>query len=169
MTQQNNGFLYVGSLTKPYYDAAVMSAESIKDYWPEAKCMLFTNEPWVAERRDSRIFDKIVTNVPAHCRAKLWALNRTIFDKTAYMDADTYCESEDIKYIFDELTDNEDMVMTANRPYNAKVVYFTNDRELRHYEDEDKKLIWKEETIRTVSHCTQCTLGNLLPTTESSV
>ena len=103
--QPNNGFLYVGSLTKPYYDAAVMSAESIKDYWPEAKIMLFTHEDWVQEPRDSRIFDKIVTGVPAHCRAKLWALNQTIFDKTCYMDADTYCEHEDIKYIFDDLPD----------------------------------------------------------------
>jgi|TARA_R110002167_G_scaffold20450_1_gene75001 hypothetical protein len=141
--QQNNGFLYVGSLTKPYYDAAVMSAESIKDYWPEAKCMLFTHEDWVQERRDSRIFDKIVTGVPAHCRAKLWALEKTIFDKTCYMDADTYCEHEDIKYIFDDLPDEYDMAMTTNRPYNAKVVYFKKDRELTHYEEEDKKLIWE--------------------------
>ena len=141
--QQNNGFLYVGSLTKPYYDAAVMSAESIKDWWPEAKIMLFTHEPWVQERRDSRIFDKIVTNIPCHCRAKLWALNQTIFDKTCYMDADTFCESEDIKYIFDDLPDNFDMAMTTNRPYNAKVVYFMKDRELTHYKEEDKKLIWE--------------------------
>ena len=45
--QQNNGFIYIGSLTKPYYDAAVMSAESVKDYWPEAKITLFTHEPLV--------------------------------------------------------------------------------------------------------------------------
>ena len=56
---QNNGFLYVGSLTKPYYDAAVMSAESIKDYWPEAKCTLFTHKDWVNETRDNQIFDRI--------------------------------------------------------------------------------------------------------------
>ena len=143
MTSQNNGFLYVGSLTKPYYDAAVMSAESVKDYWPEAKCTLFTHEPWVNQNRDSKIFDKIITNVPAHCRAKLWALEQTTYDKTCYMDADTYCEHEDIKYIFDELPDDYDMVMTINRAYNAKVVYFTNDKELTHYEKEDKKLIWE--------------------------
>ena len=59
MSQQNNGFIYIGSLTKPYYDAAVMSAESVKDYWPEAKITLFTHEPWVNEKRDSKIFDKI--------------------------------------------------------------------------------------------------------------
>ena len=141
--QPNNGFLYVGSLTKPYYDAAVMSAESIKDYWPEAKIMLFTHEDWVQEPRDSRIFDKIITGVPAHCRAKLWALEKTIFDKTCYMDADTYCEHEDIKHIFDELPDSYDMVMTTNRPYNAKVVYFTKEKELTHFEEEDKKIIWE--------------------------
>ena len=62
MSQQNNGFIYIGSLTKPYYDAAVMSAESVKDYWPEAKITLFTHEPWVNEKRDSKFFDNIVTS-----------------------------------------------------------------------------------------------------------
>ncbi len=141
--QPNNGFLYVGSLTKPYYDAAVMSAESIKDYWPEAKITLFTHEPWVNERRDSKIFDRIETNIPVHCRAKLWALDQTHYDKTVYMDADTYCEHEDVKYIFDELPDEYDISMTTNRPYNAKVVYFTKEKELEHYNEEHKKLIWE--------------------------
>ena len=141
--QPNNGFLYVGSLTKPYYDAAVMSAESIKDYWPEAKITLFTHEPWVNERRDSKIFDRIETNIPVHCRAKLWALDQTHYDKTVYMDADTYCEHEDVKHIFDELPDEYDISMTTNRPYNAKVVYFTKEKELEHYNEEHKKLIWE--------------------------
>ena len=41
---------------------------------------------------------------------------------------------EDVKYIFDELPDDYDMVMTENRPYNAKVVYFTKEKELRQLE-----------------------------------
>ena len=47
MERHNNGFLYVGSLSKVYYDAAVMSGESIKDYWPEANLTLFTHKKWV--------------------------------------------------------------------------------------------------------------------------
>jgi len=139
----NNGFVYVASLTKPYYDAAVMSAMSIKDYWPEAKLTLFTHKEWVDERRDPLIFENIITNIPVHCRAKLWALDQTPYDLTCYMDADTYCESEDIKYIFDQIDDDHDMSMTINRAYNAKVVYFTEDKELRHYKQEDKELIWE--------------------------
>lgn len=147
--QPNNGFLYVGSLTKPYYDAAVMSAESIKDYWPEAKITLFTHEPWVNERRDSKIFDRIVTNIPVHCRAKLWALDQTTYDKTVYMDADTYCESEDVRTIFDELPDDHDMVMTCNRPYNSKVVFFTKERELEHWREPDKSMIEKYAVVHS--------------------
>ena len=33
------------------------------------------------------------------------------------------------------------MAMSCNRPYNAKVVYITRDKELTHYKPEDKELI----------------------------
>ena len=142
MERHNNGFLYVGSLSKVYYDAAVMSGESIKDYWPEANLTLFTHKRWVDDRA-IRVFQNVVTDVPVHCRAKLWALDQTPYNKTVYMDADTYCESEKIQDIFEELPDDYDMVMTENRPYNAKVVYFTNEKELRHWQSPDKEMIWE--------------------------
>ena len=50
---------------------------------------------------------------------------------------------DEINAMFDELPDSHDMVMTTNRPYNAKVVYFTKEKELTHFEPEDKKLIWE--------------------------
>lgn len=142
MNKHNKGFLYVGSLSKPYYDAALMSGESIKDYFPDAHLTLFTHKDWVTPRAH-RIFENVITDIPVHCRAKLWALDQTPYEKTVYMDADTYCESPRIVDIFDELPDDYDMVMTINRAYNAKVVYFTNDRELRHYRQSDRELIWE--------------------------
>ena len=72
-----------------------------------------------------------------------WALTKTPYDITCYVDADIYCQSENIKDIFDELDDDHDMAMSCNRPYNAKVVYITRDRELTHYKPEDKELIKK--------------------------
>jgi len=142
LSQPSRGFIYVASLTRPYFDAAIQSADSIKDFWPDAKITLFTHKDWWDEKyRD--IFDNVILDIPVHCRAKLWALERTPYDLTCFMDADTFCESEDIRHIFDQLEhdDEYDMAMTCNRPYNAKVVYFTNDKELRHWKEPDKSMI----------------------------
>jgi len=140
MEKHNEGFLYVGSLSKVYYDAALMSGESIKDFYPEANLTLFTHKDWVTDKTH-QVFQNVITDIPVHCRAKLWALDQTPYAKTVYMDADTYCESEVIKDIFDELPDDHDMVMTTNRPYNAKVVFFTNKEELTHYKEEHLPMI----------------------------
>ena len=96
--------MLVASFSKPYYDAAVMCADSIKDFYPEAKIAIYTHI-------------------------------------TAYIDADIYCQHEDVRYMFDEIDDEHDMAMTCNRPYNAKVVYITRDEELTHYKPEHKKMI----------------------------
>ena len=138
--QPTKGFMLVASFSRPYFDAAIHAADSIRDYYPDAKIALYTHKEWWDEKyRD--IFDHVVLGVPAHVRAKLWALTQTPYDITCYVDADIYCQSEDIANIFDELDNDYDMAMSCNRPYNAKVVYITPDRELTHYEPEDKELI----------------------------
>ena len=131
--QPTKGFVLVASFSKPYFDAAIQAADSIKDYWPEAKIALYTHKDWWDEKyRD--LFDHVHLEVPCHVRAKLWALTKTPYDISCYVDADIHCQSEDIRYIFDELDDDHDMAMSCNRPYNAKVVYITRDEELTHYE-----------------------------------
>ena len=143
MTEQKQltkGFMLVASFSKPYYDAAVMCADSIKDFYPEAKIALYTHKDWFQEEH-RHLFDHVQLGVPAHVRAKLWALTKTPYDVTAYIDADIYCQSEDIATIFDELDNDYDMAMSCNRPYNAKVVYITADEELTHYKPEHKELI----------------------------
>ena len=61
-----NGYVYVASLNKDYYRAAKMSAESLKDFYPEANITLFTHEEWVTDE-DYLIFNNIVTkDVPAN-------------------------------------------------------------------------------------------------------
>mgnify|MGYP006932105204 FL=1 len=37
----NNGFVYVATYESIYYSSAVLSAESLKDYYPEANITLF--------------------------------------------------------------------------------------------------------------------------------
>ena len=82
---QNNGFVYVASLRRGYYRAAKNSALSLLDYWPEAKITLFTHPEWV-EPGDEEIFENIITDgVPYHKRAKLWALDKTLYDLTVQM------------------------------------------------------------------------------------
>ena len=138
--EPTKGFMIVASFSKPYFDAAIHCADSIKDYYPEAKIALYTHKEWWDEKYRN-IFDHVHLGVPCHVRAKLWALTKTPYDITCYVDADIYCQSENIKDIFDELDDDHDMAMSCNRPYNAKVVYITRDRELTHYKPEDKELI----------------------------
>ncbi len=126
----NNGFLYVASLRKGYYRAAKNSAISLRDYYPEANITLFTHEDWVQEE-DYDIFDNIITeDVPRHKRAKLWALDKTPYDLTLYVDCDTEIEHEDIKNVFDLIPDDVDILFTANRPYNAALTKLSETEEM---------------------------------------
>tara|TARA_B100000073_G_C23715667_1_gene565835 strand:- start:561 stop:1277 length:717 start_codon:yes stop_codon:yes gene_type:complete len=121
------GYLYVASLNKDYYRAAKMSAESLKEFYPEADITLFTHEEWVTEE-DHLLFNNIITkDVPVNNRAKLWALSQTPYDLTMYLDCDTVIEHEDISTVFDYIG-NYDIIFTRNRPYNAKITKL-NDRE----------------------------------------
>ena len=127
---ENNGFLYVASLKKGYYKAAKLSALSLLDYWPEAKITLFTHKEWV-EPGDYDIFETIITdNVPYHHRAKLWALDKTPYDLTVYMDCDTEVQHDDIQKIFDQIPEDVDILFTANRPYNAALTKLSDTEEM---------------------------------------
>ena len=123
MHQKNNGFIYVASKNKAFLSAAVYSAASLKDYWPEANITLFTHEEWSNSLPDD-LFDNVVFGAPDHIRAKLWALDKTPYDLTVYMDADTEVMSEEISAIFDQIPDDKDILITKIRPYNGKIAIF---------------------------------------------
>lgn len=119
----NNGFVYVATYESIYYSSAVLSAESLKDYYPEANITLFTDKKFVNNR--SSIFDNVVTeNVPDKTRSKMWGMARTPYEKTFYIDADTEVMHEDIKNVFDNLDENHDMAMTKVRSYSAVITKF---------------------------------------------
>ena len=156
----NRGYLLVATLSKPFYDAGVMAIQSLKDEVPDAKVAFFTHEEWVRDE-DRHLFDHLITGVPVHCRAKLWALPRTPFDETVYLDVDTHVVSSEIEEVFDHLYKSEaDVVMSENRPYNAKVVYFQDKhqnngqaRELNHYNEEHLKLYREGKAHKFRWHC----------------
>jgi hypothetical protein len=127
----NNGFLLVASVNYRYFMSALYCAESIKDYYPEASITLATHKEWVDDRCD--VFDHIITeDFPIALRAKLWALDKTPYEKTLYVDADCEIIHEDIKLVFDQLKDH-DVMFSEIRPYNSAVVDINAHDRLRHH------------------------------------
>lgn len=126
---QSNGYLLVASVNKAYYDAALRCAESLLDFYPEAKITLFTHEEWVCDYAHE-LFEYVITDgVPNHIRAKLWALSKSPYDVTLYLDCDTVIQHEDISEVFDFLGEN-DILFTRNRPYNAKITKLSETEEM---------------------------------------
>lgn len=118
-----NGFILVASKNKKYLTSAVFAAESLKEYWPEAKVSLFTQEDFYHKSLES-VFDSINYDAPRNQRAKLWALDKTPYNITTYLDADVEIMHEDIKLIFDLIAPKTDILLTKIRPYNGKITKF---------------------------------------------
>ena len=117
----NNGFVYVASVEKSFIVAARYSAQSLKEYWPESKITLFTIDGW-PEENDYNIFDNIITKqVPNHIRTKLWALDKTPYNLTCYIDCDTYVNHKDVRLIFDQHDNDYDLTITRARRYAASI------------------------------------------------
>ena len=126
MKYPNKGFLYAASLNPAYLTSARYSAISLKDYYPEAHCTLFTHKEWV-EESDHAIFDSIITidedgnEVPRNKRAKMWACARSPYQLTCYIDADCEIVHEDVKDIFDCHDPENNITITKARPYSASI------------------------------------------------
>ena len=126
--QLSNGFVYIATLERKYAMAACLSAASLKEHFPEAHITLFTTPDMIAGL-DVSDFDSIVTDdVPVDKRAKLWALSRTPYAITAYVDADTMIHSSEISNIFEQLGD-DDIIFTRIRRYNSNMDGYLDDPE----------------------------------------
>ena len=159
MTQPTKGFICAATLSYAYYEAMVTMVESLKDEIPDAKIAVFTHEEWVTDQ-DRELFDHLFTPTPVHNRTKLWALDKTPFDITCYIDVDCHVIDPGLNDIFDELTDDCDIMMSENRPYNSKVVYFQDadqnngvPRELHHYNDDHIALAKAGQAHKFRWHC----------------
>lgn len=136
--REGDGFVIVATKMPGYFRAAIKLAESIIDFWPEAKITFYTEEKWVDTAHPEcelkpgqyQLFDNVITwEVPSHIRAKLWALEHTPYERTCYLDCDMECWHEDIQDVFDLLGD-KDLVFTKIRPYNAKLTKLSNTEEM---------------------------------------
>lgn len=122
----NRGFIYGVGDRDVYLKSAKLSAASLRDYYPDASITLCAPERLI-DHECRELFDNIITGpyVPDSERTKLWALTKTPYDVTMYLDADTMIESEEITTCWDQLKDN-DIVFTRIRKYNSNpkgVVY----------------------------------------------
>jgi hypothetical protein len=126
-----NGYVYIASLSKAYYKAAVNSAISLRDHYPEANITLFTHEVFLQDN-DRKFFNNIITNIPVHKRAKMWGMAKTPYDKTLYLDSDTEIRSERIKDVFDILGKN-DIMFTKIVPHVSNTRRIDDDNELEYH------------------------------------
>ncbi len=108
------GVLYVASGEK-YLLEAVQSATSLKKYMPQMPVMLFTDDPkWASA--DLGLFTNIrrMPYVSRSVMDKIFPLLETPFEKTLFLDTDTYiCDS--IQDIFDALGNFD--ICAAHAPY----------------------------------------------------
>ena len=123
-----NGFIIVASLKYCYYEAAHRLIDSLLDYYPEANIALFAHDEWTKD--DDRCKDLyLVHDVPKHHRAKLWALDKTPFDKTVYLDCDTTVCHEDVSKMFNF---ESDLAFTNIRSYAGKIAKFVGGEMVLH-------------------------------------
>ena len=112
VSEKSRGYVLVASNKINFYKYAINLAESIIDYYEDAKITLFC-EPWMLEEQDKDLFDEI-HDCSSHYRAKLEGMWKSPYDLTMYLDVDMECEHEDIKICFDELEErDEDMLFSA--------------------------------------------------------
>jgi hypothetical protein len=122
------GYIYVASVSKAYYTAAINSVISLRDYYPDANIALFTH-PQFLEDKDKSLFNYVFTDIPVHKRAKMFAMARTPFQTTLYLDCDTEIRSKRIQEPLDFLEDN-DIMFTKIIPHVSATTRIDNDNYL---------------------------------------
>ena len=115
MKKAANGFVIAATVKKQYFAAAVVLAESIRDFIPDANITLFTEDKFL-DGMTNLPFDNVVTDCPITIRTKLYALWNSPYEKTCYLDADMEVIKEGVTGIFDLLDDDNDIAMTKVNP-----------------------------------------------------
>ncbi len=98
-SKKTKGYLIVASSDEIYYHWACNLLDGIKDFYPEAKICLVTEQRFLDHKADQA--DKVII-CEDHYRSKLWGMANTPWDQTFYMDADMEILHEDIAKVFDE-------------------------------------------------------------------
>jgi len=107
--KKTKGFVVVASANFYYYVSAINLIHSIKEFCPDSKVCLVTEEKFLDKGAD--IADDIVI-CGDHKRDKIWGMSNCPYDKCFYIDADCEVVHEDIKTVFDKF-DGNDVLFTA--------------------------------------------------------
>lgn len=118
MSEPSRGYVVVASRRSFFYVSALNLIESIRDFHPDAKVCLVTEEKFLDGRE--KIADQVIL-CDDHKRAKLWGMAKSPWDLSFYIDADTEVEHEDIEHVFDELGDYD--VMFTGLPEERSYCY----------------------------------------------
>ena len=110
--EARDGFMYCASVDVLYYELAVISAQSLRDYHPDAHISLFTHANFV-EERGRKIFDRIYTNIPIHIRSRMLCSANSPYQRTVFIDCDSTVHHRDIRKMHDHL-DSCDLFYGAN-------------------------------------------------------
>ncbi len=112
----DDGFIYVASRDRIYYELALLSCESLKTFSPKTHVTLFTHKNFIDDR--CKIFDNIIVDIPIHIRTKMWAMARSPYKRTIYNDCDSQICHRDVSKMFDFL-DTCDLFCGSNLLYTV--------------------------------------------------
>lgn len=117
--EPSKGFIYGVGQNPVYMAAAKFSAYTLRDHMPDAKITMVAPKRLI-DKECEQLFDTVICDqyVPDSERTKLYALSKTPYDLTMYLDADTQIMSEEITTCFDQLGD-KDILFTNIRLYNS--------------------------------------------------
>jgi hypothetical protein len=108
-----NGFVYAATGDIGYTQLAIRSARSLKAQCPDYPIDLFTDQPC-----DDDVFDQVHVYEDSWFRAKIDALQDSRFEKTVYIDADTFV-IDDISDVF-FILDRFDIATTQDQGRNSE-------------------------------------------------
>tara|TARA_B110000858_G_C17792087_1_gene470429 strand:+ start:782 stop:1531 length:750 start_codon:yes stop_codon:yes gene_type:complete len=103
-SKETKGYLLVASRDIMFYNWACNLLDGIKDFYPEAKICLVTEERFLDHKADQA--DEIIF-CDDHYRAKLWGMANSPWDITFYIDVDMEVIHKDISKVFDELGESD--------------------------------------------------------------
>lgn len=126
----DDGFIYVASRNRLYYELALLSCESLKSFSPKTHVTLFTHKNFVDDR--CKIFDTVIVDIPVHVRTKMWAMARTPYKRTIYNDCDSQICHRDVSKMFDFL-DDCDLFCGSNLLYTVGSLKWTYIDKARKY------------------------------------
>jgi hypothetical protein len=118
----DDGFIYVASRDRLFYELALLSCESLKSFSPKTHVTLFTHENFCDDR--CKIFDNVIVDIPIHYRAKMWCMARSPYKRTIYNDCDSQICHRDVSKMFDFL-DDCDLFCGSNLLYTVGSLKWT--------------------------------------------